>query len=244
MKTNSFQLLFIILFASTLLSGCSKSDSTSTRIAKTVSLLFPNDSVAYTYSSDGKMTGYRNYSSGAWRTYEYSKSRVTEAWGANISEQQAFNTYYLNSKGLADSMIRIMNKIPLCLQFKYDSSDIRVEETVGCSDSSLSMRRIIKGGNVVKQMIYSGGKPFQTFSYEYYSDQPNRANVLAQEKMGQAFRGRDSKNLLKKEVLVNADSEILQQREYFYYFDDLGRISTVTTYSNSSTPSDSVKYYY
>ena len=81
--------------------------------------------------------------------------------------------------------------------------------------------------------------------YEYYTDLINRPNIYGEEQLGYDFLGKNSKNLIKKLVLVNGATDTVFFSRFFYYFDDSERITSVAVYGSlEGSPLDSVQYFY
>jgi hypothetical protein len=214
------------------------------RIKKIVSLKRPQDSTSYSYTSQGKISSYNNYWSEMWQKFEYSGNKVIERGDGPSRGHPYTNTYYLNRQGRADSMVRIVDKMKFCIYFKYDKDGFRVEELSGCDTKVVERRRVIKGGNVVKQIFYEQGKEVEAGYFDYYTDKANIPTMFGEELLGYSFRGRDSKNLLKQIVLVKNMNDTVLVNTPIYHFDEKGRITTVAIYGKTGILADSLQYIY
>jgi hypothetical protein len=242
MKPRHVLLIFLSLLIFTAFKN--KSTRAEARIKKTVSFLRPQDSTAYTYTSSGKILTYNGYWSQMWQTFEYTVNKVIERGEGTIKSHPYTNIFYLNKQQKADSMIRIANGDTFCFYFRYNKAGFRIEELSGCKAKVTERKRIIEDGNVVKQIFFENGTETEVGYFEYYQDKSNQPTMFGEEQLGFTFRGRDSKNLLKKIVLVRGDNDTVLVNTPSYHFDAKGRISVVAIYGKSGALADSVFYGY
>src|SRR3954468_6193546 len=72
------------------------------RIKKTVSILRPQDSITYSYTSDGRIATYKSWWAEMWQSFEYAGNKVIEHGEGAIKGHPYTNTYYLGRNGWAD----------------------------------------------------------------------------------------------------------------------------------------------
>ena len=244
---NSIKTKSIILFALLLLlAGFKSKNGTGAdfRIKKVASFIHEQDSSVFTYTPDGKIASHRGYLPVMKRSFDYSKGRVTEQGSNGVNGTLYKNIFYLNSKAIADSMMRTADNKTLCIYFKYDKSGCCVEEYSGCDKRTIETKRVFEKGNMVKQLFFSNGEQYETGYFEYYTKIPNVPTMFGTEKMGHIYRGKDSKNLLKKIVLVESKGDTVLVNNFRYHFDDKGRVVTSAVYGKEGNLADSTAYSY
>jgi hypothetical protein len=237
------KLLFALFLFALLTAFKTNKTAVELRLRKTVSILRPQDSTAYTYTPDGKLASLHSYWSQMWQRYEYAGNRVISRGEGAIQGHPYTDVFFLGKKGIADSMMRVTNGDTFCTSFRHDKEGYEVEQYGGCGPQVLGRKRIIKNGNVVKQIFYEDGKEVEWCYFDYY-DRPNQPTMFGEAQLGLTFRGSDSKNLLKKIVLIRDNNDTVLVNTPVYHFDDQGRISVVAIYGKAGNLADSVQYSY
>ncbi len=240
MKTKLF---FVFLIAGAL-AACTQSAKTSeTKVKKTFSFL-RKDTSEMTYSPEGKIITRTSFGGMVKQTFVYEETRVIEE-GISPPNGQPFTViYFINKNGLMDSSMRISTTDTIYLSYKYDNAGFRVEEYIGSRTKSLAKQRIVEGGNVTREILFSDGKEMQYIHFGYYADKPNKSTVFNEELLGYPYKGKDSKNLLKQMVLISPAKDTLFDNSFSYHFDEDDRVSLVAIYTNTGQLIDSSSYFY
>ena len=214
------------------------------RIKKVVSFKHPQDSSTYSYTTEGKIAEFRTTSPPMWQRFKYEGNKIIEEGDGPTKGHPFKNTFYVNRKGLVDSMKRVADTMKLCFYFKYDKNGYRTEEYSGCDKKTLEIKRVIENGNMTKQIFYENGQEYETAYFEYFTDKPNQSTMFGEEKLGYGWRGKDSKNLMKKLVIVASTKDTVLVNISHYHFDNKGRITVHAIYGKTGSLADSVKYSY
>lgn len=224
MKTK--QLLIILATASALVFSCKKDDenktSTTTNppVTSSCSLAtsMENDTgyTAFTYNTDGTIARFviKNQSSDTSKIdLTYANNIVSASVNGNI-----LNTYYLNNKGNADSIVLdLSGLVHMATYNTYDANGYLTEqnESIDFFGTNITTTRTYtySGGNLSKTTEESNGKTTVT-TYEYYTD---KANKLAASNLDALFIGKANANLVKTETVDGVLSNT-----YTYEFDSKG----------------------
>lgn len=226
MKTK--QLLLMLATASALVFSCKKDDENKTNnpsnnpsssCSLTASMENDTGYVAFNYNTDGTIARIteKNPSSDTSKIdLTYANNIVSASVNGNI-----LNTYYLNSKGYADStVLDLSGFIHMSTINTYDANGYLITQNESINflgtDINTSTTYLYSGGNVSKKTVESNGKTTVT-TYEYYTDKNNK---LANSSIDALFIGKANANLVKTEtvdgVLANT---------YTYEYDSKGNPS-------------------
>ncbi len=209
MKTK--QLLLILATTSALVFSCKKDDESKTPIQNpnpnqsnscSLSTSIENDTgfTAFFYNTNGSIARFveKNPSADT-STIElaYDGKIVTASVNGN-----ALNTYYLNSKGYADSIILdFQGFIRMGTYNTYDANGYLVSqnESIEFLGTNITTARtyVYTNGNVSKMTEESDGKTTVT-TYDYYAD---KANKLINNNIAALFIGKPNANLVKTETV-------------------------------------------
>ena len=186
-------------------------------------------SKTYYYNADLNSLGYTGSLSA---TYSYPDAlHIIEA-GTAVLETH----YDLNKKGLIEKGINTNSDI----YYLYNSKNQLTERFIQGHDGDIDVLiYIYKDGNLDSLKSFAGDilSSYQTFTY--YTDKPN---VLNNETFGEAFRGAESKNLLKSSTFHGFNDT--QVRDYSYSFDALGRVTTKSNTINGNPEFNFAYTYY
>lgn len=205
------QLLLVLATASALVFSCKKDDESKTPIqnpnpnqSNSCSLFtsMENDTgfTAFFYNANGSIARFveKNPSADT-STIElaYDGKIVTASVNGN-----ALNTYYLNSKGYADSIILDFQGFILMGTYNtYDANGYLVSqnESIEFLGTNITTARtyVYTNGNVSKMTEESDGKTTVT-TYDYYAD---KANKLINNNIAALFIGKPNANLVKTETV-------------------------------------------
>lgn len=228
MKISRY-IIFIILFYSLFCTSCKK-DSTSVSsidVSKISRIVNSSSSSSFFYNSNGQIIKEIDslFSFSPVHilktTYNYSDSAIvlliTDYTNATLAQ-----ILHLNPKGLVIS--KDNNTF-----YEYNSNNYLIQEVVSYTYSLITSMKttysIQDGNNVIETTLvnyYGGRQEINTTKYNY----SNYMNTIGTENLGQAFWGKQNKNLILSSNVV-------------YTFDSKNRVSVVTTDSNNET-----KYYY
>ncbi len=209
MKTK--QLLVILVTASALVFSCKKDDESKTTNQNTtpnptstcsLATSMENDTgyVALIYNTDGSISKLIEKNPSA----DTSKIELTydgEIVTASVNGS-TLNTYYLNSKGYADSIVLdFPGFIRMGTYNTYDANGylISQNESVDFLGTNITTTRtyLYTNGNVSKMTEESDGKSTVT-TYDYYADKTNK---LINNNIGALFIGKPNANLVKTETV-------------------------------------------
>ena len=223
MKTK--QLLLILATASALVFSCKKDDGNKTTNPNpnptstcSLSTSMENDTgyMAFIYNTDGSISKLieKNPSSDTSKTeLTYDGKIVTASVDGNT-----LNTYYLNNKGYADSIVLdLSGLIHMATYNSYDSIGYLVSqnESVDFFGTNITTARTYAyaNGNLSKMTEESNGTTTVT-TYEYYTDKTNK---LANSNLDLLFIGKANINLVKTETVDGVLSNT-----FTYEFDSKG----------------------
>jgi len=218
------QLLLVLATASALVFSCKKDDESKTPIqnpnpnqSNSCSLFtsMENDTgfTAFFYNANGSIARFveKNPSADTSKIeLAYDGKIVTASVNGN-----ALNTYYLNSKGYADSIVLdFQGFIHMGKYNTYDANGYLVSQNESFeflgTNSTTIRTYTYSGGNLSKMTEESDGKTTVT-TYEYFTDKDNK---FAKNNLDALFLGKPNANLTKTETIDGVLSN-----SYAYEFD-------------------------
>ncbi|MEI6880628.1 MAG: hypothetical protein WCK82_04815 [Bacteroidota bacterium] len=221
MKTK--QLLLILATASALVFSCKKDDENKTPIQNpnpnpsnscslSSSMLNDTGYTALFYNTNGSITGFVEKNPSA------DTSKIELIYDGKIVTVSAngvtAGTYYLNSKGYADSLIVDLSIIRMATYNTYDSNGYLISQNESFeflgTNSTTIRTYTYSGGNLSKMTEESDGKTTVT-TYEYFTDKDNK---FAKNNLDALFLGKPNANLTKTETIDGVLSN-----SYAYEFD-------------------------
>lgn len=148
--------------------------------------------------------------------------------------------YYLNSEGIATRYKRLGGNGDISFYtFTYDANWYRTS-MYQIDDTSNRKTYTISNKNVVAETSQS---PIHTGNYSvasiYYTD---KTNTLGNKNYGRLFLGSSTENLRKAEQWTTLDGDFSQQ--FFYTFDNKGRVQKKVTLLNAQDTVDVRSYTY
>ena len=237
-------ILSALVVVSAILGGCNKGGSSANSMVKAITS-GKGMTTEFIYSPDKKVTAIKVYAGTPDTTkvaFTYTGNTVTQSVTNAQSPEPRIQTMHLTAAGYVDSttMAGPMGSILTLNKQDADGYNTQILEYYGgaLKRSSLS---VFKDGNEVTRTISDETmKPLATVYFEYYTDKTSSLNNEAQ---GMKFRGKDSKNLMKKAVQVSAKGDSVAVT-FSYKFDDKGRIISQATYERGvQADSNNIVYY-
>lgn len=243
------KIFFVLVIVSAVgtLAGCKKDNigggggdgGSSPRVR---SIITDGDSVWYEYDVDGRITKSTEgktmvgtyYNSVI--NYEYSANKVLVKYLLATGDSYTY-LYMLDGNGLATSLGR-PDSVPSELYY-YNGDGYLVKDKNGYNANygfyAYQDSFTIFGGNIMSRTATFGVKESYT-----YNDKPN---TFGNENRGQAFLGRQSKNLVATHHYEQNSSK--EDYTYTYEYDAQGRVTSyLESYANSSsTTAYTITYY-
>lgn len=224
MKTKQIMLL-IAATAATYFTSCKKdSDSTApttTTPTCTITSTLENDTTyaAFIYNNNGTIKQVVNKepsSDTSVYTVSYETNLITISIGST-----PFRTYFLNSKGNADSIVTdVQGFFTLITTNTYDNDGYlktQNESVTFLGNTSETTRNYTYTNGNLTTMNESDGTNNTVFTYDYFTD---KTNNLSKVNLDNMFVGNSTKNLIKTEF---TNGEITTN--YTYNFDSNGKVT-------------------
>lgn len=232
MKTKQIMLL-IAATAATYFTSCKKdSDSTTptnTTPTCTITSTLENDTTyaAFIYNTNGTINQVVNKEPSS-DTAIYSVSYETNLITISINGTP-FRTYFLNSKGNADSIVTdVQGFFTLITTNTYDNDGYlktQNESVTFLGNTSETTRNYTYTNGNLTTMNESDGTTNTAYTYDYFTD---KTNNLSKVNLDNMFVGNSTKNLIKTEF---TNGEITTN--YTYNFDSNGKVTKQIATSTS-----------
>ncbi len=224
MKAKQIMLLMAAT-AATYFTSCKKdSDSTTPNVTTptcNITSTLENDTTfaAFIYNSNGTINQVVNKEPSS-DTAIYSISYETNLITISISGIP-FRTYFLNSKGNADSIVTdIQGFFTMITTNTYDNDGYlktQNESVTFLGSTTVTSRNYTYTNGNLTTMTESDGTTNTVFTYDYYTDKTNNISKVNLDNM---FVGNSNKNLVKTEF---TDGDITTN--YTYNFDSNGNVT-------------------
>ncbi len=210
---------------------------------KQVDNLKTGSSASYTYDEQGRILTSKS-SKGPGAQYQYTSNVAIKQLSAagNIGAQT--DTFRLNSNGWVEMEAdNYEGKTQSLSKYKYDVGGFMVEarQFINGSLAGTASYVIVKGNRTDYTYIDEKKEVLSKVHYTYYND---KINTIGEENMGMLFHGRDSKNLFKESIGLNAKGDTVSINFYSYKFDNQGRVTQRVLRQKNGALQDSTGYVY
>ena len=199
------------------------------------------DFYGLTYDSLGRILTSHNFGDAYWE-YRYTGNLVIKELINHGKVDSPIDTFKLDDRGLAVQENYNDNGWPNVNEFSYDKDGFLIQTRFLLDGNCIGTAKwIISDGNQIKSSYIDDNNTIRsTVYYSYYMD---KLNTLGNENDGIAYRGRDSKNLIKERVEIynGGDTSVLL---YQYQFDDKERVVQKVVHQKNGELKDSLTYIY
>lgn len=236
----------LVLVLAVLSTGCKKKNDEPPGLPKLKMMIEDvgniNDTTTYTYNADG--TIHSVVDDGDLSVFSYSTGFVTKTSYSTAGSIDFIETYILNTKGLADSIVQVNTSGNISRYgLNYDGNDFLTEHYTYKADTIFSTIEYINDSkNIIAVQIlnHQGLGLTYTANYGYFL---NNENTIGNSNMGMSFLGKSSKNaynsiatnfivssfmlfayeydrygrIVNRKQYASAGSNVVQQDEFYYY---------------------------
>lgn len=237
LKLHRLRVSGILLLLILLLETCKKDNNFTNQYRIKSTTIRTNNGLSYidhfVYDSIGRLT--EDYHDGSnFVIYNYYPDKIIEI--SQTSLQSSIDTLYLNSLGL-------VSYTTSGYSYTYDNNGYLLQQIYTHSGYRDTLTNIISNGNEVSYQ----NDQHQSSSDTYFSRNDTYSNDIDTRYWGVFFLGKSNKNLLRNSSYISSGSNITTTRystDYFYRYDNIGRITQVMTISTNNSDTSRIDYTY
>jgi hypothetical protein len=224
-------ILFIAII-SIAFSACKKKNDETPAVPKLKTSIIPDvlnaevDTATYSYNSDGTVLQIAT-PAGAKHLFSYNGNMVTDISYDNAGGVSETSTYYLNTQGMADSMVEGISSYRY--RYIYDVNGFKtIQKFYGPSNSLAGIINYTNDGSNISDVYYVDGvgNVTTTFHYTFYTD---KLNTVGNANKGMSFLGKSSKNTTNVSTLTTGGNTSISTSSSTY--DSQGRVTSTSFYS-------------
>jgi hypothetical protein len=215
-------------------------DTSKLRVGTAINLI-SKDTATYFYGTGGRIMRIQ-HTKGNSGHYQYLKGAVIKESYEVLRHRLTIDTMLLNREGLADR-IKSNEEGQFLITREFNAHGDLILNTYYDKDGKIwgtTTYGYAEGNQINAVSHYPSAEGDFAGTYTYYS---GKANTISAENTGTAFTGADSKNPVKSQTSRMAKQQPFISN-FYYHYDDKGRIIIKTTYNDKGRLTDSVAYSY